>query len=279
MAKYSEFINFPIYLYSSKEVEKEVPVDDEPAEEEAEEGTDADKDEDEDSDDVEDAGETRMPVLKLPSPNIRAPLALHNDASTAVQKCLIGLGEVHGCRGTLLHYSKSVLFSRFASVQKTVRRPVITMSLLCALAMKGTSLLFASVVRLPLLALTRCSIIITAVDDVPELAHPIHADEEDEDDEEDAPKTKKVKETVWDWDLLNDNKALWLRSPSDVSEEEYANFYKALAKVPPLLPSPPTLPYSSCLEHQAHARKCVSEAGHMCQTVPLASSQNLFTAH
>ena len=36
---------------------------------------------------------------------------------------------------------------------------------------------------------------------------------------------------MWDWDLLNDNKALWLRSPSDVSEEEYLNFYKALAKV------------------------------------------------
>lgn len=40
-----------------------------------------------------------------------------------------------------------------------------------------------------------------------------------------------MKETVWDWDLLNDNKALWLRSPADVSEEEYLNFYKALAKV------------------------------------------------
>ncbi|CAL8462785.1 g2318 [Coccomyxa elongata] len=109
VAKYSEFINFPIYLYSSKEVEKEVPVDDEP-EEDAEEGTDADKGDDEESDDVEDA------------------------------------------------------------------------------------------------------------------------DEEEDEEEEDAPKTKKVKETVWDWDLLNDNKALWLRSPSDVSHEEYANFYKALAK-------------------------------------------------
>ena len=36
---------------------------------------------------------------------------------------------------------------------------------------------------------------------------------------------------MWDWDLLNENKALWLRSPSDVTEEEYLNFYKALAKV------------------------------------------------
>lgn len=60
----------------------------------------------------------------------------------------------------------------------------------------------------------------------------VWADEEEDEEEEEAPKTKKVKETVWDWDLLNDNKALWLRSPSDVSDEEYANFYKALAKVP-----------------------------------------------
>lgn len=56
VAKYSEFINFPIYLYSSKEVEKEVPVEDEP-EEDAEEGTDEDKGDDEESEDVEDAGE------------------------------------------------------------------------------------------------------------------------------------------------------------------------------------------------------------------------------
>lgn len=55
--------------------------------------------------------------------------------------------------------------------------------------------------------------------------------DDDEEEEEDEPKTKTVKETVWDWDLLNDNKALWLRSPSDVSEDEYLKFYKALAKV------------------------------------------------
>ncbi len=67
----------------------------------------------------------------------------------------------------------------------------------------------------------------------PERKRGCPADDEDEDEEEedDKPKTKTVKETVWDWDLLNDNKALWLRSPSDVSEEEYLNFYKALAKV------------------------------------------------
>ena len=56
------------------------------------------------------------------------------------------------------------------------------------------------------------------------------ADEDDE-GEEDKPKTKTLKETVWDWELLNDNKALWLRNPSDVSEQEYTKFFQALAKV------------------------------------------------
>ena len=49
-------------------------------------------------------------------------------------------------------------------------------------------------------------------------------------DEDDTPKTKTVTKTVWDWELLNDSKAIWLRSSSDVDEEEYTKFYKALAK-------------------------------------------------
>ena len=54
VAKYSEFINFPIYLYGSKEVDKEVPVDEEEAPEDDE--ADADKGKDASDDDVEDAG-------------------------------------------------------------------------------------------------------------------------------------------------------------------------------------------------------------------------------
>ena len=36
---------------------------------------------------------------------------------------------------------------------------------------------------------------------------------------------------MWDWALLNENKALWLRAPGEVDEEDYEKFYKALAKV------------------------------------------------
>ncbi|CAN1323021.1 Endoplasmin homolog, partial [Linum perenne] len=52
----------------------------------------------------------------------------------------------------------------------------------------------------------------------------------DDDETEDKPKTKTVKETTQEWELLNDVKAIWLRSPKDVTEEEYTKFYHSLAK-------------------------------------------------
>ena len=58
------------------------------------------------------------------------------------------------------------------------------------------------------------------------------SEEEEEEEEEEASK-EKAKETVWEWELLNDAKPIWLRSPGDVSEEEYAQFYHAISKVSP----------------------------------------------
>ncbi|KAL4437152.1 hypothetical protein ABPG75_004291 [Micractinium tetrahymenae] len=54
--------------------------------------------------------------------------------------------------------------------------------------------------------------------------------DDEEEEEEKKPKTKKVSETITEWKALNDNQALWLRPPGNVSEEEYAKFYKALSK-------------------------------------------------
>ncbi|KAL9330433.1 hypothetical protein ACSQ67_000043 [Phaseolus vulgaris] len=51
-----------------------------------------------------------------------------------------------------------------------------------------------------------------------------------EDDEDKKPKTKTVKETTYEWELLNDVKAIWLRNPKEVTEEEYTKFYHSLAK-------------------------------------------------
>jgi heat shock protein beta len=54
---------------------------------------------------------------------------------------------------------------------------------------------------------------------------------EDEEDEGKKPNTKTIKETKWDWELLNSVKAIWLRNPKDVTPEEYDKFYHSLAKV------------------------------------------------
>jgi heat shock protein 90kDa beta len=44
------------------------------------------------------------------------------------------------------------------------------------------------------------------------------------------PKTKKVEKTVWDWELMNEAKPIWQRKPSEVSEQEYIDFYKVFTK-------------------------------------------------
>jgi heat shock protein beta len=58
------------------------------------------------------------------------------------------------------------------------------------------------------------------------------ADDDDTtvEEEEDKPKTKKVDKTVWDWDIVNDSKPIWLRSPKDVADDDYNSFYKAFTK-------------------------------------------------
>ncbi|KAL8172121.1 hypothetical protein V2J09_023925 [Rumex salicifolius] len=55
-------------------------------------------------------------------------------------------------------------------------------------------------------------------------------EEKDDEGDEKKPKTKTITETTQDWELLNDMKAIWLRSPKEVTEEEYTKFYHSLSK-------------------------------------------------
>ncbi|KAJ6773532.1 HEAT SHOCK PROTEIN 90 FAMILY MEMBER [Salix purpurea] len=56
------------------------------------------------------------------------------------------------------------------------------------------------------------------------------SEKSEDEDAEDKPKTKTIKETTYEWELLNDVKAIWLRNPKEVTEEEYTKFYHSLAK-------------------------------------------------
>lgn len=59
-------------------------------------------------------------------------------------------------------------------------------------------------------------------------AHPLpQAKEEGKDEPEPVdPVMKTEYETLWDYAVQNDTKPLWLRSPKEVSKEEYESFFK-----------------------------------------------------
>merc|ERR1719189_1433035 len=51
-------------------------------------------------------------------------------------------------------------------------------------------------------------------------------DEEEKEEKKDEP----TKKTVYEWEQVNTQKAIWLRAKEDVTEEEYTEFYKSISK-------------------------------------------------
>merc|ERR1712072_619187 len=55
-------------------------------------------------------------------------------------------------------------------------------------------------------------------------------DDEEKEEEEEEEKKKPKKKTVFEWEQVNTQKAIWLRAKEDVTEEEYNEFYKTVSK-------------------------------------------------
>merc|ERR1719414_1599880 len=51
-----------------------------------------------------------------------------------------------------------------------------------------------------------------------------------DDEEKEEKKDKPAKKTVYEWEQVNTQKAIWLRSKDEVTEEEYTEFYKSISK-------------------------------------------------
>ena len=55
-------------------------------------------------------------------------------------------------------------------------------------------------------------------------------EKEEEEAESEKPKTRTEEKTVWEWELMNPQKAIWSRDKSEITDEEYTNFYKTLVR-------------------------------------------------
>merc|ERR1712003_301031 len=55
-------------------------------------------------------------------------------------------------------------------------------------------------------------------------------DDDEKEDEEEEKKDAPKKKTVYEWEQVNTQKAIWLRAKEDVTEEEYNEFYKSISK-------------------------------------------------
>merc|ERR1711904_417904 len=55
-------------------------------------------------------------------------------------------------------------------------------------------------------------------------------DVEEKDEEKEEEDKKPKKKTVYEWEQVNTQKAIWLRAKEDVTEEEYNEFYKSISK-------------------------------------------------
>lgn len=66
--------------------------------------------------------------------------------------------------------------------------------------------------------------------EVTEESDDVEKDDEEEEKKPEEDKKKIITETIWTWELVNDEKAIWMRPKNEIEEKEYAQFYKSITK-------------------------------------------------
>jgi len=57
-------------------------------------------------------------------------------------------------------------------------------------------------------------------------------EEDASEEEEKEVKMKTITQQVWEWEIINEIKAIWTRSKDELTDEDYNNFYKTITKDP-----------------------------------------------
>merc|ERR1712176_1472640 len=92
--------------------------------------------------------------------------------------------------------------------------------------LKESAKKYSQFIQFPIYVKVKKEVDIEADDDEDEGEGESKDDEKEEEEKEEKPKKK----TVYEWEQVNTQKAIWLRSKDDITEEEYHEFYKSITK-------------------------------------------------
>merc|ERR1712048_810552 len=97
--------------------------------------------------------------------------------------------------------------------------------------LKETSKKYSQFIQFPIYVKVKKEVDAEAEEDDDDDEEEEKDDVETSDDEEEEEEEKKpTKKTVFEWEQVNTQKAIWLRAKEDVTEEEYNEFYKGISK-------------------------------------------------
>jgi len=97
--------------------------------------------------------------------------------------------------------------------------------------LKETSKKYSQFIQFPIYVKVKKEVEAEAEEDDDDDEEESKDDVETSDDEEKEEEEKKpTKKTVYEWEQVNTQKAIWLRAKEDVTEEEYNEFYKGISK-------------------------------------------------